>query len=135
MDLWRKWLPALVKAGGEKENQAVADLALLGMLGRPNPDAVAILIEFRFKALLALNKKDGADEILAAAKSYYNVCDFKATATAVTYVGQRRGRSAAGGFGDCAEVSGGAVGGECGGGRGRRCGDGTGGDTFDGEGG
>ncbi len=84
-DLWRKWMPALVKAD---QHQAVADLALLGLLGRPNPDAVTILIEFRFKALVALNKKDGTDEILAAAKSYYNVCDFKLTATAVTYVGQ-----------------------------------------------
>ncbi len=87
-DLWRKWLPALVKANTPATNQQVADLALLGMLGRPNPDAVTILAEFRFKALVALNKKEGADEILAAAKSYYNVCDFKLTATAVTYVGQ-----------------------------------------------
>ncbi len=85
MDLWKKGLPALDKAN---QHQEVADLALLGLFGRPNPDAVTILIEFRYKALVALNKKDGADEILAAAKSYYNVCDFKATATAVTYVGQ-----------------------------------------------
>ena len=72
----RKWnRTASLKAN---QFQAVADLSLLGLLGRPGSDALASLTEFRLKAFLALNKKDGGDELLAAAKSYYNVCDLKA---------------------------------------------------------
>jgi hypothetical protein len=81
-DLWRKWLPALVQAG---KHQEVADLALLGVLGRPGADAMAPLLEFRANALLALRTPGGQDA-LAAAKSYYNACDLKLTAKAVDLV-------------------------------------------------
>src|SRR4051812_15968362 len=83
-DLWRKWIPALVNT--PTTNQQIADLALMGMLGRAEPAAIVPLAEFRFKALFALNKPgpNGPDELLAAAKSYYNVCDIKYTANAVT---------------------------------------------------
>jgi hypothetical protein len=77
MDLWRHWLPALVKAGKHAD---VADLAMEGLLRRPGPEGITPLLDFRLKALLAL---DRTDEALRAAKSYYNVCDLKYTAGAV----------------------------------------------------
>jgi hypothetical protein len=80
-DLWRTWLPQLVK---DNRNQNVADLALAGIMGRPGPEAITPLLEFRINALLALNQNDDA---LAAAKSYYNVCDLKYTAHAIDLVG------------------------------------------------
>jgi hypothetical protein len=80
MDLWKKWLPALVKAN---DHQEVAELAFLGILSRPGPEAMSTLLEFRVNALLALQKNDDA---LQAAKSYYNACDIKYTAKAVDMV-------------------------------------------------
>jgi hypothetical protein len=77
MDLWRKWIPALVKAG---KNDTVAQLAFSGLLNRPNPEAIIPLSELRARALIAQEKWE---EALAAAKLYYNVCDMKNTGKAV----------------------------------------------------
>src|ERR1700722_13759513 len=49
-DLWRTWLPQLVK---DNRNQDVADLALAGIMGRPGPEAITPLLEFRINAFLA----------------------------------------------------------------------------------
>jgi hypothetical protein len=81
-DPWAKWIPELSKAG---RNQDVADLALLGILGRPSSDSSVPLMEYRARALLALSKSSLA---LTAAKSYYNLCDMKLTPQAVGLVGQ-----------------------------------------------
>ena len=78
--LWRNWLPALVKDGRQQD---VADLALEGVLRRPDPVAIVPLMQFRYQALLALNKND---EALPAAKTYFDVAEMKNTARGVDAV-------------------------------------------------
>lgn len=81
-DLWATWVPALTKAG---RHQDVADLAVLGVLGRPIPESIMTLYDARVQSLLALGRPH---EALAAAKSYYNACDLTMTGHAVDLVAQ-----------------------------------------------
>jgi hypothetical protein len=76
-NLWVDWIPGLMKDG---RNDDAAELALLGSCERPDLNAIVPMMELRVNALLASGKNDDA---LAAAKSYYNVCDMKLTGKAV----------------------------------------------------
>ena len=80
IDTWRQWLPALMNT---RHYQEAADVSLAAAAGRPGIDGIEPLLEFRVKALLALNQPEAA---LSAAKSYYNVCQLKSTGNAVTLV-------------------------------------------------
>jgi hypothetical protein len=80
-DVWRKWIPALVKAG---KHQEVLEMATLAECGRAGMDAIVPLQEARLRAYLALGKND---EALKVAKGYYNVVEIKNTAAAVDFVG------------------------------------------------
>ncbi len=78
--LWRTWLPMLVNSG---HFQDVADLSIEAAVAHPVVETIVPVLEFRVKALLALNKNADA---LQAAKSYYNVCALKDTGTALDLV-------------------------------------------------
>ncbi len=80
-DVWRRWVPALVKAGRQQE---VLEIATLAINISPGHDGIIALQEARMRALLALGKNE---EALQAAKGYYNVADIKGTAAAVEFVG------------------------------------------------
>jgi hypothetical protein len=80
-DLWNIWLPALMRS---QRYSDVAELSLGGALIKPTSDAIGPLMGLRARALIAMNQ---SPEGLAAAKSYYNVCDFKTTNDAVDVVG------------------------------------------------
>jgi len=75
--LWKNWLPALMRGN---RFQDAADLSFTAALARPATGTIGPLLSFHARALLGLHH---AKEALAAARSYYNVCDFSATADAV----------------------------------------------------
>jgi hypothetical protein len=79
-NLWREWIPALMNL---HRYQEVAQLALDGSIARPGIEAIEPLMEFRAKALLAINKPR---EALQAAKSYYNVSQLKNAGNALNLV-------------------------------------------------
>jgi tetratricopeptide (TPR) repeat protein len=76
-DLAYKWLPSLM---AKKRYQEVAELALDGMLARPEQKFLDRLPPLRAKALNALDKPDDA---LQAALVFYNVCSMKETPAAI----------------------------------------------------
>lgn len=76
-DLAFKWLPSLM---AKKRYQEVAELALTGMVARPEQKFLDRLPPLRAKALNALDKPDDA---LQAALVYYNVCSMKETPAAI----------------------------------------------------
>jgi len=82
MPFWRTWLPALMNY---RRYQEAADLSIGAVMQRPGIEAIAPLLEFRAKALMALYKPR---EALAAAKSYYNVCALKDTGNALDLIEQ-----------------------------------------------
>jgi hypothetical protein len=77
-NLWRHWLPDLMTA---QRYDYAAELALAGAFDRP--EGTDQLLDFRTKALLAMDKPQDA---LQAAKSYYNTCAFKKTPYAIQLV-------------------------------------------------
>ena len=76
--LWKNWLPQLLR---NKRYDAAVEFSMAGATTKPG--LTPVYMAFRAKALLAL---DNPAEALAAAKSYYNVCDIKSTADAVDIV-------------------------------------------------
>ncbi|HUB26911.1 MAG TPA: hypothetical protein VL992_15910 [Tepidisphaeraceae bacterium] len=80
-NLWYKWIPALMQDG---KYQEAADLAMEGMLDRPEVAAMTELTTWRTRAFLAMNQPQLA---LAAARSNYNVCDLNHTQNAIDLVG------------------------------------------------
>lgn len=82
LNLPNKWLPALEK---NKRYQDIADMSLSAIRSRPGPDVITTLLDFRVRSLMILNKYEDAQQ---AAKSYYNVCDYRLTGKAVDYLAQ-----------------------------------------------
>jgi len=78
--LWRNWLPSLMNT---HHYQQAADLSIEIAVQRPAVETIVPLLEFRVKALLALNRDK---EALGAAKSYYNVCALKDTGAALDLI-------------------------------------------------
>jgi hypothetical protein len=81
-NLWFRWLPAMMADG--KYHDA-ADLAMKGMLARPEVTAMTALTRARARALLALGKPA---EALEAARSNYNVCALRDTPGAIDLLGE-----------------------------------------------
>jgi hypothetical protein len=79
-NVWEEWFPALYHA---KRFQTIADMSLSGINSRPALNSISGLMEWRVRALLALNKPQDA---LIAAKSYYNACNWNETQYAVQMV-------------------------------------------------
>jgi hypothetical protein len=84
---WRQWIPQMVK---DNKQQDVADIAMEGLLHRPDPGAVVPLMQFRYQALLALKKDSDA---LVAAKSYFLVVEMKNSSRGTDAIGTALARA------------------------------------------